>query len=199
MLLWCWQQKKSIEATKLKTGLSYPTISRWHERFRRQIPDDVVERLSGYIQEDESFFGKRKYKQPQLIVTGAIAGSITNNGRVVFEITPRRDADILEGYTIRNIEAGSTIDTDKWGGYNDLANLGMGYTHHSFDHSKGEFTCTNRIEGVWSIIKRYIRKLYGRIYTNKLELILKEWTARINRPLLFNSSSIFLKATLSKS
>ena len=51
ILLWCWQTKKSLEATRLLAKVSYPTVSRWFSRFRDKLPD-TVPLLQGVIQAD---------------------------------------------------------------------------------------------------------------------------------------------------
>jgi hypothetical protein len=70
ILLWCWQAKKSLEATLLRAEVSYPTAARWFTRFREHIPD-TTPLLSGLVQADESYFSKLKSKQAKYIVSGA--------------------------------------------------------------------------------------------------------------------------------
>lgn len=70
LLLWCWQRKKSTEAAVLKVELSYPTVARWFDRFRKHLPD-TMPLLEGLVQADESYFSKLRSKQAKYIVTGA--------------------------------------------------------------------------------------------------------------------------------
>jgi len=73
ILLYCWQTKRSTETSYLLAGVSYTTIQRWFARFRKQLPDSskLTAMLEGVVQVDESYFGKRRSKQPQRIVVGA--------------------------------------------------------------------------------------------------------------------------------
>ena len=73
ILLYCWQTKRSTETSYLLAGVSYTTVRRWFARFRKQLPDSskLTAMLEGVVQVDESYFGKRRSKQPQHIVVGA--------------------------------------------------------------------------------------------------------------------------------
>jgi len=54
----------------------------------------------------------------------------------------------------------------------------------------------NRIESVWSALKRQIRRSYGQIRTNKLDEMVIEWEARYNCPELFKNPLTYLKGVL---
>lgn len=194
-LLWCWQNRKSPDTARLLAQVSYTSVQRWYERFRIHVPPDVLEQLSVLVQVDESYFGKRRSAQPQIIVTGAIE---PHTRRVALRITGdyisgRRRA-VLEQFVQDTTRTGSLVVTDKWYGYDELHLLG--YDHEDWNHSTGQFAGTNQIEGLWSSIKRYMRKLYGCVPTKNLESILTEWMARQNRPSLFASPENYLRATL---
>jgi len=190
VLLWCWQNKKSPDTTRLLCNLSYTTVNRWYEKFRHKIPPDQLDKLKLSVQIDESYFGKLKSKQPQTIVAGAIA----ENGQVRLMITNSRSQEVLEDFVLSSVEQNCFIATDKWHGYNDLDFLG--YEHQTWNHSLGFLAGTNQIEGLWSRIKRYLRKLYGCVQTTHLEDVLKEWQARHNQKELFVSPEYFLQRSL---
>ena len=189
-LIWCWQAKKSPGFAKDALHLSYPTIARWYGRLRAHLPPDTPDKLSGLVEIDESFFGKKKYGG-QTIVVGAIEPTTR---RIKLQIIDNRDQDTLEEFSELNIAKNTQVMTDLHGGYADLHSLG--YEHLRFNHSKGEYTHTNQIENLWGVIKRYMRKLYGCIPTKHLQSILDEWTARQNRPSLFCSPQDYLDACL---
>jgi len=96
-----------------------------------------------------------------------------NYGRLLIWTQQECSRAIYTGYST---EQGTLVVTDKWYGYNELHLLGYG--HESWNHSTGQFSATNQIEGLWSSIKRYLRKLYGCVPTKNLESILTEWMAR---------------------
>lgn len=45
-------------------------------------------------------------------------------------------------------------------------------------------------------MKRYLRKLYGHVANKQLNLILEEWMARHNAPVLFRTPQDYLQLTL---
>lgn len=195
MLLWCWQQRKSLEATMLRVGISYPTAARWFTRFRTHLPD-TTPLLEGLVQADESYFAKQKSKQVTYIVTGATE---PDTGKKALRITgdhhTGRDQPVLEQFVQDTVKPGSLVVTDKWWAYGDLPLLG--YEHESHNHSKGDYGNTNAAERIWSVAKRHMRKLYGqRILTHQLEDLCREWMARANRPELFSDPFTFLRFTL---
>lgn len=187
ILLWCFQMRKSPDTARLLSRVSYTTVSRWYKRFRLQLPEGTIE-LSDVVQVDESYFGKQKSQQEQVIVTGGIEA---DTRRVSLAITNSRHRDVLQGFVEQSIKPGSLVVTDAWYGYNELTSLG--YDHEEWNHSRGRLAGTNQIEGLWSIIKRHLRKLYGCIPTTNLEMILKEWTNRHNNPHLFENPETYLK------
>lgn len=194
-LIWCWQNRKSVEATMLFAEVSYPTVDRWFSRFRRNLPEDAP-LLEGLVQADESYFAKKKSKQETYVVSGAIEA---DTGRLALRITgdfyDGRSRDVLEEFIQDNVKPGSLIITDKWYGYDELPLLG--YHHESHNHSKGDFASTNKAELIWSVAKRHMRKLYGqRILTHQLKELCKEWMARANHSELFENPMTHLRFTL---
>ncbi len=190
VLLWCWQQRKSPDTARLLARVSYTTAARWYGRFRRQVPVATVT-LQGMVQIDESYFGRLRSKQSQRIVTGAIE---PDTRKVMLRITDTRSQEALEQFVLDYVAHGTLVVSDKWYAYEELSLLGYG--HEGWNHSTGQFAGTNQIEGLWSSMKRLLRKLYGCIPTNNLQAILDEWMARLNSPELFASPESYLQATV---
>lgn len=190
VLLWCWQNRKSPDTARLLAGVSYPTVARWYGRFRQRTPNSDVT-LTGLVQIDESYFGKQRSKQPQRIVTGAIE---PDTRKVMLRITDSRSQAALEKFVQDYIAEKSLVVSDKWYAYDELPLLGYG--HESWNHSTGQFAGTNQIEGLWSSMKRYLRKLYGNVPTKQLQAILNEWMARANQPSWFASPENYLQVTV---
>jgi len=195
ILLWCWQRRKSTEATMLKAEVSYPTLERWFTRFRDRVPD-TWPLLENLVKADESYFGKARSKQSQLIVTGAVE---PHTGRRALRITgvghAGRSQKVLEQFICDSVRPSAMVVTDKWYGYDELPLLGYGHESHS--HSRGDYADTNHAENMWSVGKRHMRKLYGgRLLTKYLEAFCREWMARANRPELFHSPADYLRFTL---
>ena len=197
ILLYCWQTKRYTETATLLAGVSYTTAQRWMVRFREQLPTEMlsgglVPILEGAVQMDESYFGKKRYKQAQRIVVGA---KDPVSGNVALRITDSRGQECIEQFVEDYIKQGSLVVSDKWWAYDELPLLG--YHHQSWNHSKGHFSGTNQGQNIWSVSKRHARKLFGgRVLTKNLEILCKEWMARANHSYLFNSPLTFLRFTL---
>jgi transposase-like protein len=190
VLLWCWQQRQSPRTACLVVGVSYTTVSRWYKRFRTLLPAADTEQLSGVVEVDESFFGKRRYGH-QTLVVGAIE---RDTRRLRLQVVPDRAQDTLELFLTQTVARDSLLLADAHAGYHDLEFYG--YAHERCNHSNGHFGPTNQIENMWGVVKRHLRKLYGCIPTRHLELTLREWMARQNQPSWFASPQDYLKATL---
>lgn len=188
-LLWCFQNRQSPGTARLVVGVSYTTVRRWYAKFRENLPA-VIPELSGIVEVDESFFGKRKYGH-QTMVVGAIE---RDTRRLRLQVIPDRAQDTLELFLTTAVARNSLLFTDAHAGYHDLEFYG--YTHERCNHSNGHFGPTNQIENMWGVMKRYLKKLYGCIPTRQLHLVLNEWMARQNSPWLFASPTNYLKATL---
>ncbi len=109
---------------------------------------------------DESYFGKLRSSQPQRIVVGAIE---PDTRRVMLRITDSRSQDALEQFATDYIRVGTLVVSDRWWAYGELPLLG--YAHESHNHSVGDYGRTNQAEGIWSSMKRYLRKFYGCVPT----------------------------------
>lgn len=190
LLIWCWQQQKSTGTTADITGTSYPTVRRWFARFRERVPESVLQ-LSGIVEVDESFFGKQKYGH-QTIVVGAIE---RDTRRVRLAIIPDRAQDTLELFLTATVQRGSHLTTDAHTGYHDLEFYG--YSHERCNHSNGHFGPTNMIENFWGVVKRSLRRLYGKLTLPDLANILKEWEQRQNSPEMFYTVNNYLRASCS--
>jgi hypothetical protein len=192
MLAHCFISRQSPGSVINATNLSYPTIARWYRLFRQHLPPDPVAKLADIVEVDEAYFGKRRYGN-QVIVIGAIErliDPVTNSRRLKLQVIPDTEQDSLEKFLEDNVRRGSLVVTDCHMGYSDIEWLG--YSHEYWNHSKGHFAGTNHIEQNWSAMKRYMRKLYGSIPTTELELIMREWVIRHNKPEIFTSPEVFL-------
>jgi len=82
------------------------------------------------------------------------------------------------------VDPGSTVNTDEWGGYNDLSQ--KGYEHKTVCHSAGEYARDddgdginevheNTMEGIWSLLRQWlrtfrgVRKIYLYLYVHAFE------------------------------
>lgn len=189
LLIWCWQKQKAAGTTVDITGVTYPTVRRWFRRFRALVPTSTLQ-LSGIVEVDESFFGKQKYGQ-QTIVIGAIE---RDTRRVRLQIVPDRAQDTLELFLTHTVARTAHLTTDAHSGYHDLEFYG--YSHERCNHSNGHFGPTNMIENFWGVLKRSLRRLYGKLTLADLRNILREWEQRQNQPEMFYNVTNYLRVTV---
>ena len=108
ILLWCWQNKRSPDTARRLSHVSYTTVARWYQRFREQVPEAPTT-LKGLVQIDESYFGKLRSRQPQLIVAGAIE---PDTRKVMLRVTNSRSQDALESFVVDHVELGTLVVSD---------------------------------------------------------------------------------------
>lgn len=187
MLIFCWQKQFGIGETKHSTGLSYPSIRKWFTRLRMALtPSEYM--LDSEVEVDGSYIGKRKAKQH--LVAGMLE---VGTNRLVLKRKTSKDRETIESTIQEHIKLGSYIYTDELGSYNEIHLLG--YHHNTTNHSKWEFGITNRIEAVWSSLKRALNHIYRCLSFSEeeLDLILREYELRYNNPVLFYNISNYLK------
>jgi hypothetical protein len=172
--------------------MSHPTIARWYRRFSRHLPRTNAKLDGSVIEVDESFFGKRRYHNQQIVM-----GLIDRSSRQIrLEVIPDREQDSLETVLLRYVppQSGVTITTDGWSSYTDLGFYG--WDHWQDNHSIGQYSETNQIENVWSVMKRRIRRVYGVIRIKFLPMFMREMEARCNFPELFENCISYLQVCL---
>lgn len=190
VLLQSWQKGLSPGSVKAHTGMSYPTIARWYALLRAHLPDSEKVVLTGEVEADESFFGRQRYHNQKIVIGAVERGS----GRLRLRIIPDREQDTFEAFLLATVEKTSLVSTDAHKSYEGIE--WYGYLHWQSNHSTGQFRETNCIEGVWSVIKRHIRRMYGQIRMNLLPQLLLEFEARANFSHLFKDCQSYLQECL---
>jgi len=185
-LLDCWLGELSFEDTAHVTNLSHMTVRRWYRKFNALIPDQTYQ-LSGTVEIDEAFIGRKKFKN-QTIVIGALERA---HNKVVLKCIPDREQGTTDKFILETIAPQSMIYTDGHGGYQRLTEF-FGYGHEWVNHSIGHFGLTNRIENVWMCLRRFIKKVYHHVWAVHLPNILREFQARRSYPKAFTNQLSFL-------
>lgn len=189
MLIWCWQKKLAVFQTMELCQISIPTVRRYYELFRDNLQvncDDII--LEGEIQMDEMFV-------KGAFILGAkdtIRKKIKLN--VVIKKSPQKH-DAMN-MIFQHVKPGSTLFTDGSKIYDKSENW-WPIEHKSECHKKWEFTLTSEIEGLWGVLRTFIRRMYHHVTLKKLVKIVAEFEARFSHKELFNSPLDFLKNSLS--
>lgn len=199
------------QVTTAKSGLSAKTLERtlgtryrvaWTmlQRFRVAMVRAERERLSGYVEVDETFVGgvdrggKRGRGATKSVV--AIAVEIKEPkgfGRVRMRHIPDASSTSLVPFVCDVVAQGAVIRTDGWGGYNALND--HGYMHERTVLSSSPDPAHVSMPGVHrvaSLVKRWMLGTHqGSVTPEHLQSYLEEFTFRFNRRTAGNRGLVF--------
>lgn len=183
-------QKHGVSALGLQRALglgSYQTAWTWLHKLRHAMVRPGRDRLSGFVEVDETYIGGKK---PVYRGRGAAGKTLVvvlaqEDGKHIGRIRLRQvldaTANSLEAAVKDCVEPGTVVRTDGWGGYGKLGYLG--YTHHVVrkDFNIGE-NLLPRANRVTSLLKRWLVGTHqGAVRSSHLEYYLDEFTFRFNR------------------
>lgn len=184
----CGISAKQIER---ETGVTYKTAWRMFKQIRSMLAESSREPLSGKVEIDETYVGgKPRYSrkgQGRGMQAGErkaiVVGAVERGGRAVTQRIEDTKGKTLLPFVKENVERGSTVYTDEWGGYWSVK--ANGYEHHTIQHrqkiyAKGDIH-TNTVEGFWSLVKGGIRGVYHNVSDKYLQTYFNEYAFRYNR------------------
>lgn len=200
LILYLWQHEYDTNKASHSLSLSLKAIRHWYELFRAHIPPDSAY-FQGNVEADESWFGYRSgarikaaWRKVKIPVLGAYE---RETGIIKTKAVPKPTEKYLIPFITGNVEDGSCLITDSYRGYWQLPDLG--YQHIRVDHYSKEYGPTNHIEGIWSVLKRKLRKIYYSVSADRFPEYLCEITYRFNtrklnlKPLDFLANTKLLK------
>ena len=174
----------ALQAATL-SGLNRNTVNRLYRGLREHIlvACEAQRPLFGVVEVDESFFGARRVKGRR--GRGAYGKTGLRHLRASRPGLHRDRPGLLEanppGIIRGRVDLRAVINSDGWGGYDGLVDLGYG--HFRVDHSSDEFTKgavhINGIEGFWGLAKVRLAKFKG-LPRHTFHLHLKETEWRYN-------------------
>jgi len=189
LFLWCWVAQVPVKQTALLSGLSVVTIRRWFERFRMNLPkdQDVLEHL---VQLDEAYFGGKR--DTKALFLGKQVGTRKVAYKLIKDHPVREDAwEYLQTY----IKPDTKLNTDGASIYKKIDNWWP--VEHQVDiHKKFEFQNTSQIEGMFGVLRTFIRRMYHHVTSDKLESVVLEFCMRFSHPEMFQNPQEYLKFTL---
>lgn len=172
-LMWLWAAQTQAAAAAAIMNMRKQTVLQQFRFFRDicswklvQTPELFLLGGPGHVvQIDESVVTRRKFNVGRRVPPRWVVGMYdTTLGRGCIVYVTNRSATTLTDLIVEHVAPGSTIWTDCWRGYANLATLGgvSQYTHHTVNHSRNFVdpqtgTCTNHVEGYWSRLKRFCR------------------------------------------
>jgi transposase-like protein len=188
-LIWCFINQIPVKQSQLISGLSEKAVRHWYTLLRKQLPK-TKEKLSGTIQIDEVYLGGWGGR-------AVIAAKEVKSKRIIFEVLPSYQVfkeDILN-FVKNYIAAGSVVYTDSYPLYKGIDKM-FNVIHRCDSHSKFEFHLTSEIEGMFGVLRTFIRRMYHHVSNKKLPEYLVEFQARFSRKDYFKSVDNFLLKTL---
>lgn len=179
------------------------TVSNYFNDFRVLLTNHMLAnpiQLGGpgiEVKVDESFFsGKRKYNRGRLVQGVAqpwVLGLLdTATANVVMLCLQDRTAQTLIPYIEQFVAPRSTIVTDGWAAYTQIANSPNNYIHQVVNHTENfvdpvTLAHTQEIEGFWAHAKakyKDCRGFHPNVRANYLDEIQWRWNTRQDPPLL---------------
>jgi len=189
LLLWCWTNQVPVKQTESLCSLSEKAVRLWFETFRYHLPEDQV-LLESMVQLDEAYFGGRKGY-------ALIMGKQRGTRKLAYHILPhtmpsRLDAtSFLESY----VKPYSKLFTDGGSLYQNITTYWP--VEHTIDiHKKFEFTNTSEIEGMFGVLRTFIRRMYHHVTYDKFPSVMCEFYYRFSHPEMFQSPYQYLLITL---
>ena len=192
LVLWCWTAQVPVRQTALLTRLSTVTIYHWFEVFSSHLPEDK-ELLEHLVQLDEAYFGSMSKNTIKALFLGKQVGSRKLAYRIVNKRSPvREDAwDFLREY----IAPETKLNTDGAMIYRGIEKW-WPVTHRYDIHRKFEFDNTSEIEGMFGVLRTFIRRMYHHVSSDKLPLLVSEFCFRFSHPEIFENPYQYLLITL---
>lgn len=189
LMLWCFTIQVPVKQGVKMTKLSELTVRHWYEEFRSHIPEnqDILEQ---FVQLDEAYFGGRKGRA---LFLGKQVGSRKLAYQILSHTNPNREHawKFLHEY----IAPDTVLNTDGAAIYKEINQWWPVY-HNRDIHKKFEFAHTSEIEGMFGVLRTFIRRMYHHINEEKLEEYVCEFYCRFSRPEMFKSPRNYLLNTL---
>jgi transposase-like protein len=116
---------------------SYQTAWTWLHKLRRAMIRPDRDRLAGWIEVDETYFGgleegmKGRGHADKALIVLAVQADGQRIGRIRMRCIPDASAESLHAFVKDCVEPGSTIHTDAWQGYSGLEKEGYDHEGHS--------------------------------------------------------------------
>jgi transposase len=164
--------RNGVAAKELERQLNicYKTALRMAHQIKRLMANDKIDKLTGHVEIDESYFGMKvtnmtKKKRAEMInpdgslkenKTG-IMGFVSRDGKVKTEVM--HGGKTFKQRVRAHVSKDATIITDSHRGYEGL-DIEF-FRHEMINHFEGEYKRdefhTNSVEGFWSQLKRTIK------------------------------------------
>ena len=189
---WVTAQKNGASALGLQRILglgSYKTAWTWLHKLRRAMVRPGRERLSGWVEVDETYVGgleegvHGRQTETKVLVAIACEENGRGIGRIRLGCIDNASGACLHSFVEEAIQSGSVVHTDGWEGYGGLET--KGYRHQVTVVQRSKQSATEllpRVHLVASLLKRWLLGTHqGAVSSEHLAYYLDEFTFRFNR------------------
>lgn len=164
--------KNGVSSKELQRQLGVTYKCAWRMGYQiRSLMKQDSEPLTGTVEVDETFFGKKGNLQNSKHIKTGLMGMVERGGKVRVLKIRHRGTEVLIPAIKKNIAKNARIMTDEWKVYPKLKK--HGYTREAVNHSKKEWARglvhTNTIEGFWGQLKRSIHGTYHFVSVQHLQ------------------------------
>jgi len=185
-LLWCWTQKIPVLQSQKLCHLSEEAVRRWFREFRLHLPafEPILE---GKVQMDEAYF-----KQLSLVMAKQI-GSRRLAHQMIFKTSVNKTE--AAQFLFQNVAPNTRLQTDGGSIYKAIDQWWQ--VEHKVDiHRKFQFGLTSEIEGMFGVLRTFIRRMYHHTTPEYLPEYVSEFCARFSSPEIFSSPFSYAAKTL---
>jgi transposase len=184
----------SAKQIQRETSVTYKTAWRMFKQIRSLMSDGDLQLEGPTVEMDETYIGGRlrigSAGRRRMRNKTRVAGIVERKGKIVAKTATETGGKQLLDLAGTHILPESTVYTDEYMAYNNLADLKkdgkpLGYTHKRIHHASKIYVVgdvhTNTVEGFWSLLKRGIGGVYHSVSQKYLQTYLDEYTFRYNR------------------
>lgn len=189
LVLWCWTQRMPVKQTEGLASLSEKAVRHWFDLFRSNLPKDKTI-LEHVVQLDEAYFGR--FSKLALLL-----GKQIGTKKLAYQILTSNAPGKIDAINFlrNNVKPETKLATDGSVIYKGIDKWFP--VKHTFDiHKKFEFTNTSEIEGMFGVLRTFIRRMYHHITVKKFPEYMCEFYFRFCRPEMFKSPRDYLLNTL---
>lgn len=189
LILWCWVKQIPVKQTADLTNLSEKAVRHWFTLFRTHLPPDQT-LLEHIVQLDEAYFG---HFGKLALLMGKQIGTRKLAYRILTADAPGK-VDAIN-FVRMYLKKETQLNTDGSVIYRGIERY-VGVTHLFDMHKKFEFTNTSEIEGMFGVLRTFIRRMYHHVTVEKFPEYMCEFYFRFCRPEIFTSPYQYLQNTL---
>lgn len=189
LVLWSWTNQMPVKQTQALSELSEKAVRYWFDSFRHHLPKDQAI-LGAIVQLDEAYFGR--FSKLALFL-----GKQIGTRKLAYQILINDSPGKLDAINFlrNNVKPETKLATDGSVIYRGIDKYFP--VEHVFDiHKKFEFTNTSEIEGMFGVLRTFIRRMYHHVTVKKFPEYMCEFYYRFCRPEMFKSPYHYLLNTL---